>query len=259
MQDELFTELTAQRAGVDLARAEALSNATLQALAEHVDTAELAKLTAQLPKNLKAAATPTHPHGTYETSLGEFSYRVGELAGAAGPDGTDESRHLPGYVQAVFGVLAEATDEEELGPVLDQLPEEFRTLVPSHSDRGDPGAFFTEVARRADLPDPGEARTATGVSLNLLADRISTGKARDLSSALPEDLRTYLATHKKTPQSFDKDTMLERVITATGAADQQAAQRQVRAVFTTLRGWISESQLDDTLAELPPEIGELFH
>lgn len=255
MHDDLFVDLVQQRAGVDRSRAEALAEATMQALAEQVDSGELVKLTAQLPRKLKEAATPSVPHGGRATSLGELSYRVGELAGITS---TDDSQRLPSYVRTVFGVLAEAVAEEELRPVLDQLPDEFDHLVPASPDRADPDAFLAQVQEHGGISERAQANTVTGVTLNLLADRISTGQARDLSPALPEGLRTYLKTNKKTPQSFDKGTMLDRVITATGAADEHTAERQVRAVFTTLRAWISQKQLDDTRSELPPEIAELF-
>lgn len=96
------------------------------------------------------------------------------------------------------------------------------------------------------------------MTLNLLADRVDMGQARDLSPALPEGMRTYLATHKKTAQSFGKATMLDRVETATGAADQGIAEAYVRAVFATLTEWVSDRQLADTCAQLPPEIAAMF-
>lgn len=252
MQDDLFIELVEDRAGVDRARADALAKATLRTLAEQVSTSELVKMTAELPKSLKAAATPPEPHRTYETSLGDFSQRVGELAGI------DESDKLPGYVRDVFTVLAEAVGGGELRPVMDQLPEDFQKLVPAQPDRADPDAFLATVQQYGQMADREQAQTATGVTLNLLADRISPGQADKISPALPQDLRTYLATNKKTPQSFDKDTFLDRVVTATGVADKATAERRVRAVLTTLREWISETELRATTSELPPEIAELF-
>lgn len=251
MQDDLFLDLVQDRAEVDRKRADALAKATLQVLAEQVSTPELRKLVAQLPKELEET-TPTVPHRNRRLSLGDFCVRVGELAGV------DESRQLPAYVRCVFTVLAEAVSEGELRRVMDQLPEEFQNLLPAQPARTDPDAFLARVQERAQLADRGEAQRTTGVTLNLLADRISAGQAGDLTPALPEGLRTYLRTNKKTPQSFDKATYLDRVATAVDLTDHAVVEQRVRAVLRTLREWVSDREIDNTLSELPPEIAELF-
>lgn len=251
MHDDLFLDLVQQRAAVDRRRADALTKATLQVLAEQVSTPELRALVAQLPKQLKEA-TPTVPHRNRQLSLGDFCVRVGELAGI------DESRQLPAYVRCVFTVLAEAVSQGELRQVMDQLPEEFQSLVPAVPDRADPDAFLARVQEYGQLAGRGEAERTAGVTLNLLADRISVGQAGDLTPALPEGLRTYLRTNKKTPQSFDKETYLDRVATAIGVTDHAIAEQRVRAVLRTLREWESDREIQNTLAELPPEIAELF-
>lgn len=251
MQSELFLDLVQERAGVGRRRADALTKATLQVLAEQVSTPELRSLVAQLPKELEEA-TPTVPHRNRRLSLGDFCVRVGELAGV------DESRQLPAYVRCVFTVLAEAVSEGELRQVMDQLPQEFGNLLPERPERTDPDAFFARVQEYAQLADRGDAERTAGVTLNLLADRISVGQAGDLTPALPEGLKTYLRTNKKTPQSFDKEAYLDRVATAVGVTDHAAVEQRVRAVLRTLREWVSDREIDDTLAELPPEIAELF-
>lgn len=117
----------------------------MQVLAETVDSTALAKLSAELPKELKAAATPEVGHRTRDTSLGEFCYRVGEVAGI------DESRQLPAYVHAVFEVLAKAVSEGELRPVITELSGEFQTLLPKHPDRADPEAFIARVQQHGSI------------------------------------------------------------------------------------------------------------
>jgi uncharacterized protein (DUF2267 family) len=119
-QDEFMTKV-GQRADVSLETADALTAATLQALAERISGGEAKDLAAQLPAELKPHLTgadePAQRFGAEE-----FVRRVAERAG------TDPDRARAG-VRAVFTTIRESVTSGEIDDIMAQLPKDFAELV----------------------------------------------------------------------------------------------------------------------------------
>jgi uncharacterized protein (DUF2267 family) len=119
-QDEFMTKV-GQRADVSLETADALTAATLQALAERISGGEAEDLAAQLPAELKPHLTgadePAQRFGAEE-----FVRRVAERAG------TDPDRARTG-VRAVFTTIRESVTSGEIDDLTAQLPKDFAELV----------------------------------------------------------------------------------------------------------------------------------
>lgn len=121
MEHDEFITKVGQRADVSLERADALTAAVLQTLAERISGGEAADLAAQLPAELKPHLTGAdEPAEAF--SAEEFIRRVAERAG------TDPDRARAG-VRAVFTTLREAVTLGELDDITAQLPKDFRELV----------------------------------------------------------------------------------------------------------------------------------
>jgi uncharacterized protein (DUF2267 family) len=119
-QDEFMTKV-GQRADVSLETADALTAATLQALAERISGGEAKDLAAQLPAELKPHLTgadePAQRFGAEE-----FVRRVAERAA------TDPDRARTG-VRAVFTTIRESVTSGEIDDITAQLPKDFAELV----------------------------------------------------------------------------------------------------------------------------------
>jgi uncharacterized protein (DUF2267 family) len=119
--------------------------------------------------------------------------------------------------------------------------------------------FVEQVQRLAGLSTESEAETLTRATLSKLGERISSGQARDLTAALPAELAAELTSHA-TPQAtaFQRDELLDQVSGVIHSVDIETVEAQVVAVLTTLKQWVPGDQLDDTFAQLPPDLVNLF-
>ncbi|MCW2804494.1 MAG: hypothetical protein QOF52_2785 [Propionibacteriaceae bacterium] len=121
MKSDEFTEQVAGRADVGFDKARALTEATLQTLAERISGGEALDLAAQLPEELKAALTSA-PETAERFGVNEFVRRVAERAGV------DEDTARKG-VAAVMTTIRQAVTSGEFDDITSQLPQEFNTLV----------------------------------------------------------------------------------------------------------------------------------
>jgi uncharacterized protein (DUF2267 family) len=110
--------------------------------------------------------------------------------------------------------------------------------------------FISIVKQWADLRDE-EAERAIRVVLQTLAERISTGEARDLVSQLPAELGPWLLTEHG-GQRFDVDEFLRRVAEHE-ETDIATAERHVRAVLAALSGALDSDEFADLEAQLPKD------
>jgi uncharacterized protein (DUF2267 family) len=108
--------------------------------------------------------------------------------------------------------------------------------------------FISIVKQWADLQDE-EAERAIRMVLQTLAERISTGEARDLVSQLPAELGPWLLTEHG-GQRFDVDEFLRRVAERE-ETDIATAERHVRAVLAALSGALDSDEFADLEAQLP--------
>ncbi len=117
-----------QRAGVDEGRAETVTGATLETLAERLSGGEAADLAAQLPKSLQEPLRPRD--GGEPFGLEDFKQRVAERAGLRASEVTED-------IRAILTTVREAVSGGEFNDMVDQLPDEFWQLIEPTSWRGD--------------------------------------------------------------------------------------------------------------------------
>lgn len=128
--------------------------------------------------------------------------------------------------------------------------------------------FIERVRRRAGNPasrrldrmpltDREMAEDLTRATLQVLAQRISGGEARDLAAHLPAEMREWLQPDREKAEPFDLEVFIQRVADR-ALLDFDAARDGVRAVFRTLREAVPGDEFEDVLSELPPEYTTLL-
>ncbi|MER7663574.1 MULTISPECIES: DUF2267 domain-containing protein [unclassified Streptomyces] len=121
MDYETFIDTVSRRSGVPPDKAEALTHATLETLAERLTRGEADDLASELPKPLKTALIAPTPEAE-GFGLDEFVDRVSRRSGMS-PDKTREG------VRAELSTLRDAVSDGEFRHVLAQLPSEFAELA----------------------------------------------------------------------------------------------------------------------------------
>jgi uncharacterized protein (DUF2267 family) len=128
--------------------------------------------------------------------------------------------------------------------------------------------FIELVLRRADVPvsrrldgmsltDTEMAEALTRATLEVLAQRISGGEARDLAVQLPSPFEDWLRPEHEHAEPFDLEVFIQRVADR-AFVDFDAARAGVRAVFQTLREAVTGNEFKDLLAQLPREYTTLL-
>jgi uncharacterized protein (DUF2267 family) len=128
--------------------------------------------------------------------------------------------------------------------------------------------FIELVRRRAGVPasrrldgmpstDTEMAETLTRATLQVLAQRISGGEARDLAVQLPSPFEEWLRPEHEHAEPFDLEVFIQRVADR-ALVDFEAARAGVKAVFETLREAVTGDEFKDLLAQLPREYTTLL-
>jgi uncharacterized protein (DUF2267 family) len=115
-------------------------------------------------------------------------------------------------------------------------------------------------SRRLDgmaLNDTEMATILSRATLQVLAQRISGGEARDIARQLPGDLDEALRPEHEHAEPFDLEVFIQRVADR-ALVDFEAARAGVRAVFQTLREAVTGDEFEDVLAQLPREYTTLL-
>jgi uncharacterized protein (DUF2267 family) len=117
--------------------------------------------------------------------------------------------------------------------------------------------FIKAVRERAGL-DSDQAEKAVRATLNTLAQRLAGGEPKDLASQLPEELKeaVQLTTGAGAGDPLSKEEFVHTVAEREGRPDEEA-ERDVRAVFATLRDAVTPGEWDDIEAQLGKEYREL--
>jgi uncharacterized protein (DUF2267 family) len=97
-----------------------------------------------------------------------------------------------------------------------------------------------------------EAQRATEATLTTLAERLSSGGARDIAEQLPEELRPLLATDTDAA-GMTAAQFVERVAEREGSDDLAAAELHAHAVFDALQRFVDERELNQMESELPAD------
>ena len=132
----------------------------------------------------------------------------------------------------------------------------------------DHDTFIELVRQRAGVPasrrldgmpmtDTEMATSLTRATLQVLAQRISGGEARDIALQLPPDLDQALQPEHEHAEPFDLEVFVQRVADR-AFVDYDAALAGVRAVFQTLREAVTGDEFEDVLAQLPREYAALL-
>jgi uncharacterized protein (DUF2267 family) len=115
--------------------------------------------------------------------------------------------------------------------------------------------FIKTIQHKAELSWE-QAALAARVTLSTLAERLSTGEARDIAEQLPGQVGIWLEP-KEEAERFDADEFLRRIAEREGV-DLEAAERHARAVFTAIARAVSRQELDDMVSELPKDFEPLI-
>ncbi|MDS1272415.1 DUF2267 domain-containing protein [Lipingzhangella sp. LS1_29] len=118
--------------------------------------------------------------------------------------------------------------------------------------------FLARVQQHAGLTNRAEARRLTEATLNELAVAVSGGQVEQLVRNLPEPLQPG------TPKAgqataFDKQAFLDAVSGSVPSTDLEEMEVLASAVLNAVREEAPDRQVDDTLAQLPPDLAALFH
>ncbi|SDQ32081.1 DUF2267 domain-containing protein [Actinopolyspora saharensis] len=119
-------------------------------------------------------------------------------------------------------------------------------------------SFQEQVQQRTGLNDATETERLTRATLRALSERLAAGQLNDLEPALPPELREELYRFDGRAVSFDRDTFLDQVSGEVDTVDIDEVERRVRAVFEVLLQWAPGEEIEDTIAQLPPDLAEMF-
>lgn len=129
-------------------------------------------------------------------------------------------------------------------------------MLGTHSD--ELRRFVEQVQQRAGLDNYEEAHQLVRATLNVLGQSISGGEAKQLGDWLPPDVRTELTDQSGHASGFDKRNFLEKVGGMVYTVDLEQVEKQVRAALQVARASAPDAERDDLIAQLPPELGDLF-
>jgi uncharacterized protein (DUF2267 family) len=93
----------------------------------------------------------------------------------------------------------------------------------------------------------------TQATLETLAERLTAGEADDVAAQLPAEVKQPLVrTPKAAAEPFGRDELIRRIARRAGVDETDAA-RDARAVMTTLREALTETEFDQMMAQLPDD------
>lgn len=131
------------------------------------------------------------------------------------------------------------------------------TEVPQQ-DSAELEEFVHAAQQRAGLESYNEAHQLCRATVRALATSVSGGQAQQLAQWLPDVLQAELGDKSGHAERFDKATFLNKIGGETHTVDMDSMEHQASAVLSVLRSWAPSSQVDDTIAQLPPGLSALF-
>lgn len=120
--------------------------------------------------------------------------------------------------------------------------------------------LYEAIRDRGGMDSAEDARDAAKATLHTLGQRITRGEAEDLADHLPEELAGAVvgAGTDEEAEEFGPREFVDRVSDREDQADQEAAQRHVRAVMETLGVRVNRLQWQDVREQLPGEYAALY-
>lgn len=119
-------------------------------------------------------------------------------------------------------------------------------------------AFRSQVRDATGVATDAEAERAARATLTTLAEQTTAGEMDKLTAALPPELRDESSGVRQQARSFGKDTFLDMVTGQIDTVSLETAEQQVRGVLRVVKAWVPPADLDAALAQLPPDIADLF-
>ena len=245
---EQFVTTVAQAARIGLQRAERVTEATLQTLADRIDAGEARDLAQELPEEIAPWLFTTTP--AERLDIDEFLRRVAERESV---DIETAGRHAA----AVFVALQRAVSPKEFADLTAELSKDFAPLLPTGPkiDVISTESFIQRVADRA-ATDADEARRASAAVLETLAMRIAGGEVDDLRVRLPVEFHPALDRGKELSGGkatrMSLDDFVRRVAEQEGISPERALEH-VSAVLRTVREAVGEQEFLDVTSQLPAE------
>lgn len=255
MDSTTFLAEVESRASCSGEEARAATEATLAVLADQLSAGQAAGIAGQLPSDMRPSMTGAAAPELF--GLEEFVARIASRTEADMPAAARR-------IVAVFSVLGEVLDPEELAGMEAALPPEFEPLIaaarPPQGEIVTAGEFVIAVAERAGL-EVEAAALATAAVLETLGERITHGEVEDLKAELPPELHPPLDAGDQLSHGAARKMALrefvERVAEREAAIPEQALV-DARAVFGTLRLAVTEKEFSDVTAQLPREYAPLL-
>ncbi len=116
--------------------------------------------------------------------------------------------------------------------------------------------FVRRVQERANIESGDEALDIVAATLETLGERLPRDEREDLIAELPGQLKAYARRHLETEQ-FTLEEFFNRVAARSDLGAPQAIE-QTHVVMHVLQEAVSEGQLQQMRAQLPPEFEQLF-
>jgi uncharacterized protein (DUF2267 family) len=118
--------------------------------------------------------------------------------------------------------------------------------------------FIGRVQHYARPPSRGDAERATRATLETLGERLAGGEPKDLASQLPPEIGEHLLRGcAGIGERFSLDEFYRKV-SVREREDLPKAVFHARAVIRVLSEAVSKGEIDDMLAQLPPEFDRFF-
>ncbi len=118
--------------------------------------------------------------------------------------------------------------------------------------------FHKQVEQRGPFEASDDADRVIRATLDTLAQAVSSAQLDSLIAPLPQDLQPYRAENEHA-KPLDMPEFLDRVGGYSSSVEPAVVERQVRAVLSTIADWQpSDETVRDTLAQLPPQLADLF-
>jgi uncharacterized protein (DUF2267 family) len=125
----------------------------------------------------------------------------------------------------------------------------------------DAQTFYRRVAERVGEGGSEAARKGTGAVLQTLRDRLTPQEADQVAAQLPVPLKAVWTAGERSdrePAKLHRPEFLDRVRREAGLATARQAEWLTVAVFSALKGQLSEGEAEDVLTQLPKDLKELW-
>jgi uncharacterized protein (DUF2267 family) len=258
-----FVALVSDLASLSLPEAEVAVRAVIETVAEHLPEEQRRELADRLPKAMRPWLQD--PGAGEQLRHGAFPHRVAEREGMAVESNDRVALHaVERHIQAVLEVVRLVLLPDEFEALAERLPEEARAVIRAsqpHARGVVTAERFLDLLANTARFDHERALLATEAVLETLGERLAAGEVDDLAALVPGEFRPALELGRLhsggKAERFDVDEFLGRVAEREGGTPYDETLDDVRFVFRTLSETLPEKELDDILAELSREYGEL--